>query len=205
METGTPAATRISRRVLLCALGASLATPLLSGCAGGYEKLPSPSRPGSRLDSLMLSVDPRLDITNAHTGERVALRFAQDGRYDQRAMRRLDWVFRDWRDNKNPDIDPRLYWSLAALSDTAQRQGRSGQITLLSGFRTQRTTRLLQAQSTGAASNSYHMRRRAADIRLEGMAMEEVADMAEWIQVGGVGRYRGSDFTHVDTGPIRTW
>lgn len=205
MATGAPATSRINRRGLLCALGAGLATPLLGGCAGGYEKLPSPSRPGSRLDSLMMSLDPWLDIANAHTGERVALRFAEDGRYNQRAMQRLDWVFRDWRDNRSPDIDPRLYWSLAALSDTARRQGQSGRITLLSGFRTRRTTRLLQSQGRGAASNSYHMRRRAADIRVEGLAMDEVAEAAEWIQVGGVGRYRGSAFTHVDTGPVRTW
>ncbi len=205
METHGPAVSRINRRGLLCALGAGLATPLLSGCAGGYEKLPSPSRPGSRLDSLMPGIDSWLDVTNAHTGERVALRFADDGRYRPRAMRRLDWVFRDWRDNRDPDIDPRVYWSLAALSNSARRQGHSGQVTLLSGYRTRRTTRHLQSQGTGASSNSYHMRRRAADFRVEGMPMEEVAGMAEWLQVGGVGRYAGSDFTHIDTGPVRSW
>ena len=205
MQTGTPATSRINRRGLVCALGAGLVTPLLSGCGGGYEALPPPSRPGSRLDGLMPGLDPFLDITNAHTGERVALRFARDGHYDARTIRRLDWIFRDWRDNRSPDIDPRVYWGLAALSDAARRQGLSGRITLLSGFRTRRTTRLLQSQGAGAASNSYHMRRRAADIRVEGLSMEEVAEMAEWIQIGGVGRYRSSDFTHVDTGPIRTW
>lgn len=203
METGDPAASRLNRRGLICALGAGLATPLLSGCSEGYEKLPPPSRPGSRLDGLMHRLDAWLDVTNAHTGERVALRFAEGGRYHQRAVRRLDWVFRDWRANRDPDIDPRLYWSLAALSNSARQQGQSGQITLLSGYRTRRTTRLLQSQGAGASSNSYHMRRRAADIRVDGMSEEEVAALAEWLQVGGVGRY--GSFTHVDTGPIRTW
>ena len=205
METGTPGVVGINRRGLLGGLGASLALPLLSGCAGGYEKLPPPTRPGSRLDSLMPGIDTLLDVTNAHTGEQVVLRFAEDGYTSRRAMRRLDWVFRDWRDDRDPDMDPRLYWGLAALSDTARRQGHSGRITLLSGYRTQRTTRVLQDQGTGVASNSYHMRRRAADIRLEGVPAGEVAEMAEWLQVGGVGRYPASDFTHVDTGPIRTW
>lgn len=203
MDRGNPAASRLNRRGLICALGASLATPLLAGCAGGYEKLPSPSRPGSRLDSLMPRLDSLLDVINTHTGERVALRFAEGGRVRPRALRRLDWVFRDWRDNRDPDIDPRVYWSLAAISGAARRQGQSGRITLLSGYRTRRTTRLLQSQGAGASSNSYHMRRRAADIRVEGMPDEEVAAMAEWLQVGGVGRY--GSFTHVDTGPIRTW
>jgi uncharacterized protein YcbK (DUF882 family) len=35
--------------------------------------------------------------------------------------------------------------------------------------------------------------------------MEQVADYAEWLQIGGVGRYHGSDFVHVDSGPVRTW
>jgi uncharacterized protein YcbK (DUF882 family) len=205
MQTGSPAAGRLDRRGLLCALGASLATPLLSGCAGGasYEKLPSPMRAGSRLDGLIARVDSFLDITNAHTGERVALRFMQDGHTSRRALRRLDWVFRDWRAGEDPDMDPRIYWGLAALSSTARGQGHSGRITLLSGFRTPQTTRLLQSRSAGASSNSYHMKRRAADIRLEGVPSEQAAAMAEWLQVGGVGRYAG--FTHVDSGPIRTW
>lgn len=204
MSAEDPADGRWTRRGLLQGAGAALALSSLSAC-GGLERLPPPERPGSRLDSLMGRTDPYLDITNAHTGERVALRFAADGRYDRRALRRLDWVFRDWRDRRSPDIDPRLYWGLAALSGQARAEGQSGRLTLLSGYRTRRTTRLLQGQGTGAASNSYHMRRRAADIRVEGVPMLQVADWAEWLQVGGVGRYARSDFTHVDTGPGRTW
>ena len=30
------------------------------------------------------------------------------------------------------------------------------------------------------------------------------ADYAAWLQVGGIGRY-GSGFTHIDSGPVRTW
>ncbi|SFQ12099.1 YcbK family protein [Tranquillimonas alkanivorans] len=206
MNTAKPSAGRFHRRGFLCALGATASVPLLSGCAGrGYEELPSPRRPGTRLDIVFPRGDSYLDITNAHTGERVALRFMDRGRTDRRALRRLDWLFRDWRDGETPDIDERLYWSLAALSDAARRQGHSGQITLLSGFRTSRTTRLLQSRGSGASSNSYHMRRRAADIQFDGIPTDQVSDMAEWLQVGGVGRYYGSEFTHIDTGPIRTW
>ncbi|MGR3633113.1 uncharacterized protein YcbK (DUF882 family) [Limimaricola soesokkakensis] len=206
MNTVSPPAGRVTRRKLVCALGAGLATPLLSGCAArGYEKLPPPTRSGSRLDFVFPKGDSYLDISNAHTGERTALRFMKNGRTDRRALQRLDWLFRDWRDGEAPSIDPRIYWGLAALSDAVRRQGHSGQITLLSGFRTPQTTRLLQSRGGGAASNSYHMRRRAADIQFAGIPTEEVANIAEWLQVGGVGRYHGSDFTHIDSGPIRTW
>jgi uncharacterized protein YcbK (DUF882 family) len=192
------------RRVLLGLLGAS-ALPVLSACGGGYEPLPDPMRPGSRLDRLMSTVDPYLDITNAHTDERVALRFADDGRYDARALQRLHWIFRDWREGSSPEIDRRVYWGLAAISDAARKDGHSGQITLLSGFRTKRTNNMLRARGSGASSNSYHLRRRAADIRVAGVESGEVAEYAEWLQIGGVGRYPGSGFTHVDSGPIRTW
>lgn len=195
----------VGRRNLLMGLGATAALPLLAGCGGGLEPLPDPWRPGSRLDGVVGSVDPYLDITNAHTGERVALRFAEDGRTDRRALRRLHWIFRDWREDRAPEIDSRLYWGLAAISDAARRQGYSGQVTLLSGFRTKRTNNMLRSRGGGAASNSYHLRRRAADIRLEGVPAGQVADYAEWLQVGGVGRYGGDGFTHIDTGPIRTW
>jgi uncharacterized protein YcbK (DUF882 family) len=205
MSDVTPGGIRLGRRTVLRALGGGAALPLLSACGARLEPLPDPSRPGSRLDSLMPVTDSYLDITNQNTGESLALRFIEGGNYDRRAIQRLDWLFRDWRENKDPEIDPRIYWTLAALSDAARKDGHSGKITLLSGYRTKRTNNMLRSKGAGAASNSYHTRRRAADIRLEGVPMEQVADYAEWLQVGGVGRYFGSDFTHVDSGPIRTW
>lgn len=205
MESEIGASGLLGRRNLLRGLGASLALPLVAGCGQRYEPLPSPWRPGSRLDSVVQGIDPYLDITNAHTGERVMTRFARDGRYDDRAIRKLDWLFRDWRQNKAPDIDPRVYWGLAAISDAARFDGHSGQLTLLSGYRSKRTNDMLRAKGGGAASNSYHIRRRAADIRVAGVEAGQIADYAEWLQVGGVGRYRGDGFTHIDSGPTRTW
>lgn len=196
---------RFGRREVLRALGGGMALPLVAGCGMGMEPLPDPRRPGSRLDGMMATTDSYLDITNAHTGERVALRFLDDGSYDRRAVRQLDWLFRDWRQNRAPEIDPRLYWALAAMSHEARLAGHSGRMTLLSGYRTKRTNNMLRRQGGGAAANSYHLRRRAADIRLEGVAMAQVADYAEWLGVGGVGRYPGSNFVHIDSGPTRTW
>lgn len=205
MTDETLAKDRFGRRDLLRGAAAATLLPLLGACGAGYEPLPSPWRPGSRLDSVIRGTDTYLDITNAHTGERVALRFMEGGALKKRAVRRLDWVFRDWRQDESPEIDPRVYMGLAAISYRARQYGHSGKITLLSGFRTRRTNDMLRAQGAGASSNSYHLRRRAADIRLEGVPQEEIAAYAEWLQVGGVGRYPSSGFTHVDSGPMRTW
>ncbi|ETX15636.1 membrane protein [Roseivivax halodurans JCM 10272] len=205
MSTHPVSAGRIDRRRLLATLGAGLSVPLVAGCGiRSHEPLPDPSRPGTRLDAMVRDVDSHLNVVNAHTGERVAVRFMSGGRERRGALRKLDWIFRDWRDEEAPDIDRRVYWALAALSNSAKRNGHSGEITLLSGYRTAHTTQLLQSQSAGASSTSYHMRRRAADIRFEGIPPQEVARLAEWFEVGGVGRY-GSRFTHIDSGPVRTW
>ena len=205
MTTLNPSAGRISRRGLICALGASATLPLLSGCGmRAYPELPPPTRADTRLDNVFPQVDSYLAIRNAHTDEHVSVRFMRGDRENRRAIRKLDWVFRDWRQDEAPNMDHRIYWSLATISAIARQHGHSGEITLLSGFRTPSTTRHLQSKGIGAATKSYHMRRRAADIRLEGIPPEQVANVAEWLQIGGVGRY-GSSFTHIDTGPIRTW
>lgn len=194
---------RLGRRELLRGAGAMALLPLLSACGERLEPLPSPWRSGSRLDAMIPASSAYLDVVNAHTNERVALQFAQDGRMGDRALRRLDWLFRDWRQGRDPEIDRRVYWGLAALSDQARIQGHSGQLTLLSGYRTRRTNNMLRTRGSGAASNSYHLRRRAADIRFDGIEPGQVAEWAEWMQIGGVGRY--GNFTHVDSGPIRGW
>ena len=58
----------------------------------------------------------------------------------------------------------------------------------------------------GGAESSQHLYGRAADIRVENVNPDEVADFAETVlgQSGGLGRY--NTFTHVDTrtnGPAR--
>lgn len=150
-------------------------------------------------------LSPELDVTNVHTGERMTLRFADGGQTNPSAIRQLDHLFRDWRVNEAPAIDERIYWSLAALSEIARQDGHSGRVELLSGFRSQQTNQMLRQGTSGVASNSFHTQGRAADIRLEGVEPAKVAAWAEWLQIGGVGRYPRSGFTHVDSGPIRGW
>ncbi|SEL88323.1 protein of unknown function [Roseivivax marinus] len=180
MITQPVSAGRFGRRRFLGTLGASLALPLVSGCGfRSSEPLPPPSRAGTRLDAVFPQVDSHPNIRNAHTGEQVALRFMANGRERRGPLHTLDWIFRDWRAEEAEDIDRRIYWTLAALTNEAKRNGHSGEITLLSGFRTAHTTRVLQSRSSGASSTSYHMLRRAADIRFEGIPPEEIARLAE--------------------------
>ena len=184
------------------ASAAALALPSMTWAA---SELPTPSRPGSNLDKLVRAIDPRLRIVNAHTNERVDLRFFGPGGYDFDAVRRLNHIWRDWRQNEAPQIDPRMFWALAAISMSAQKEGHDGEIVLLSGFRTLKTNALLRSKGYGAASNSFHLKAMATDFRFEGVPQDRVGGFVEWLGVGGTGYYPRSGFTHVDTGPIRRW
>ncbi|MFZ2298569.1 MAG: DUF882 domain-containing protein, partial [Aquabacterium sp.] len=63
-----------------------------------------------------------------------------------------------------------------------------------------RTTR-----SGGVARRSLHMDGKAIDIRLPGVPLSELRDVALSLRAGGVGYYPGEQFLHVDTGRVRSW
>ncbi len=202
MNAPQPPQICFSRRNLLCALGSGLATPFISSPARAELLVPAT---GGRLDELLSSIDPHLEVVNVNTGEHIATDFVERGSYDDRALIDLDWFFRDWRNDQGAVMDRRIYWALAAVTAYARHQGASGRIMLVAGFRSPESTKLLRASGGGASSNSFHMRGRAADIQVDGMPTEEVAGYAQWLQLGGVGYYPNDGFTHIDTGPVRNW
>lgn len=190
-----------SRRGLL----AGAACCLIPALPAAASAPPDPIRDGSVLDRLVPAIDPVVHLRNANTREETTLRFFEDGAYVEGAVRELNWLFRDWRQQEAPQVDVRLFWALAAIRGGAMQDGHSGEILLLSGYRTRATNELLRRMGLKAASNSYHLKARASDIRLEGVPMEQLADYAEWLEVGGVGRYARSNFVHIDSGPVRVW
>lgn len=144
-------------------------------------------------------------MKNAHTDERIRVHFHTPTGYDMSSVARLNAIMRDWRQNEIVQMDVRLFWGLAAIRQAAMKDGHSGQITLLSGFRTQKTNALLRERGYGAAKNSLHLRGMANDFILEGTQVVDIARYAEWLQVGGTGYYRKSSFVHMDSGPVRRW
>ena len=83
-------------------------------------------------------------------------------------------------------VDPELVRKLQQLRD---RIGKP--IAITSGYRCPAHNR-----AVGGATQSQHLTGKAADITVKGMAPATVADHAEAIGFGGIGRY--ATFTHVD-------
>jgi len=55
------------------------------------------------------------------------------------------------------------------------------------------------------ARKSLHMKGYAADIRISGMPLAQLRQIAVDLNRGGVGFYPTSDFVHVDIGRVRRW
>lgn len=183
-------ARRLSRRSLLIGAGAAGAAIMTAQVAGAA----SPRRYGAVRS---------LAFDNTWTGEKIRVTYYENGRYIEDAMHALDRMMRDHLSNSVVEMDPRLYDLLAdlhALMDSNQP------FQLVSGYRSPATNTMLANKSRAVARNSYHLRGWAADVRLPGRDLRQLARGAISLKRGGVGMYsRRSNFIHVDSGPIRKW
>jgi len=117
-------------------------------------------------------------------------------------LRDINTVLRDHRSGDVYPIDTDLLDLLFALQATV---GSRKAYEVISGYRSPATNASLRNTSSGVAKRSYHMQGKAIDIRLPGCDLEQLHTAALSIKAGGVGYYPGSDFIHVDVGPLRSW
>jgi uncharacterized protein YcbK (DUF882 family) len=144
----------------------------------------------------------RIRAQHLHTGESVDVVYFENGRYAPRSLAVLDHFLRDHRDGSIHPIDPVLFDFLHIVNS---RLGGRQPVEIVCGYRSEKSNALLRSISTGVAKNSLHMIGQAIDIRIPGRSVAEIAQVAESVQRGGVGRYRRSGFVHLDTGNVRTW
>ncbi len=144
----------------------------------------------------------RLRIFSGRTGERLDAIYWIDGEYIANSISEINLFMRDWRTGGSIQIDTRTIDIMAAahrLMDTSQPYQ------LLSGYRSPQTNALLRSRSSGVAKRSLHMTGKAADLRLDGRSTLQMSRAAQSCRAGGVGRYSGSNFVHMDCGPVRSW
>ena len=120
---------------------------------------------------------------------------------DVQGYRKANWILRDWQDNKQVVMDIHLLNTLYVMQQWLIIEGRSGEIHVLSGYRTPGHN----ARLDGAAKQSQHLNGKAADIYIPAVSTKLLAAMSRLIGVGGVGIYPNKNYVHVDTGNVRTW
>ena len=144
----------------------------------------------------------RVKLFSARTGERIDMIYWVDGKYIKDAVKELNYFWRDWRTDGVKAVDLRTLDILAASHNLLEV---TEPYMLLSGYRSPETNAMLRRRSRGVAKNSLHMKAQAADLRLATRSVNQMARAAISCRAGGVGSYSGSNFVHMDCGPVRNW
>ena len=144
----------------------------------------------------------KIKMYSGRTGERIDTIYWIEGEYIDEAVQEVNFFMRDWRRDSFIQMDRRNIDIMAAahrLMDTSEPY------MLLSGYRSPETNAMLRSRSRGVAKNSRHMVGEAADLRLNGRSVSQMGRAAAALGSGGVGKYSGSNFVHMDCGPVRVW
>ena len=145
-----------------------------------------------------------LSFHHTHSGEDLTVTFKRNGRYDEEALKKLNYFLRDWRNQAQTTMDRHLFdiiWEVYRDVD-----GRAP-IQIVSAYRSPATNAMLHRRSSGVARHSQHMLGHAMDFFIPGVQLEKIRFAGLRLQRGGVGFYptSGSPFVHLDTGNIRHW
>ena len=144
----------------------------------------------------------RLKMYCGHTGESLNTIYWIDGEYVREAMNEIDYLMRDWRQDRRISMAQQNIDNLSAISAILETDE---PFKLLSGYRTKRTNDYLRRSSGSVARNSLHIKGKAADVRLKNRSSRQIATAAATCASGGVGQYRRENFVHIDCGQVRTW
>lgn len=143
-----------------------------------------------------------LTFHHTHTNEDLTITYKRDGRYDEEALKKINWVMRDWRRNEAVRMDPQV---LDAVWELYREVGATKPIEIICGYRAPATNDMLRRRSSGVARFSQHTLGKAIDLHIPGVSLEAQREAAMRLQRGGVGYYPSSTFIHVDVGSIRHW
>jgi uncharacterized protein YcbK (DUF882 family) len=145
-----------------------------------------------------------ISFFHIHTKETLTITYKRDGKYDREALKKIDWLMRDWRQNKAVEMDPR---TIDLLWEMHTELGSKEPIHVICGHRSEATNEMLRKTVGGQAKKSKHMTGQAIDAAFPDIPLKQLRWSAAIREVGGIGYYptSGIPFVHVDTGPVRAW
>ncbi|WP_411991875.1 DUF882 domain-containing protein [Agarivorans sp. DSG3-1] len=175
---------------------------LLLGLSAGLIGLGIPKSFASSSIARELPGERFLSMTSLHTNESCEVCFWKDGQFQEKEVKQLDSLLRDFRRNEATDMDKALYMQMALLQE---RLGGNVKFDIISGYRSPATNEMLRSKSGGVAKKSFHMTGQAIDLRVQGHDLAKVHRAALELKLGGVGYYPRSGFIHLDTARVRNW
>ena len=147
-----------------------------------------------------------ISLYHIHTKESLTITYMVKGRYVPSAMKKINYLLRDWRRNEVVTIDPKtidLIWEMHA--DLGSR----APIDIVCGYRSPKTNAFLKRIGRNVAKKSQHMVGKAIDFYFPDVPTKTIRNSALVHKVGGVGYYRSSGgptgFVHLDSGNVRHW
>jgi uncharacterized protein YcbK (DUF882 family) len=145
-----------------------------------------------------------ISMHHTHSGEDITITYKRNGKFDEAALKKLNWFLRDWRRNEATTMDPRL---IDIVWEVWRDMGAEKPVEVIGGYRAPATNNMLRRRSKGVARNSQHTVGHAMDFYIPGASLEQMRHAGLRLQRGGVGYYpsSGSPFVHLDTGSVRHW
>lgn len=157
----------------------------------------------SSTESAAANGDTRtLHLYHTHTHESMDATFRVDGHFDRAVLRQLNHFLRDWRNDDEHEMDPRLF---DAIWEAYRTAGATDPIQIYSAYRSPQTNAMLRRRSRAVAEHSQHMLGKAMDTTMPGFPMHRIREAAMKLQNGGVGWYPSANFVHIDVGGVRSW
>ncbi len=147
-----------------------------------------------------------ISLFHIHTKESLTITYMQDGRYVPSAMKKINYLLRDWRRDQTITIDPRtvdLIWEMH------EDLGSQSAVHIVCGYRSKKTNAFLKRIGRNVATHSQHSEGKAIDFYFPDVPTLKIRNLALYRQVGGVGYYRSAGgptgFLHVDSAHVRHW
>ena len=127
-----------------------------------------------------------LSLYNIHNKESLTILYKKDGKYIPSALKKLNWIFRDWRRDEATKMDPKLF---DIIWEIHTELGSKAPVHIISGYRSRKTNNMLRRTVGGQAKNSRHILGKAADIHIPDVPLKEMRYSAMVRERGGVGYY----------------
>jgi uncharacterized protein YcbK (DUF882 family) len=145
-----------------------------------------------------------ITMNHTHRDDKITVTFKRNGRYDDDGLSKLNHFLRDWRNDEQTKMDPRLF---DLVWEVQNEFGGNKTINIISSYRSPQTNSMLRRRSNGVAKFSQHMLGKAMDFNIAGVPLEDLRAAGLRLQRGGVGFYpsSGSPFVHLDVGSVRHW